>query len=111
MADIVDIPALRALILEARQMWWEIVSSDEGECRNMGIVRELADGVEALLSELEGLRNREKELERAIRDAGVRAAAMRFGQKGTQLWGVAGEIVDIMHRSLRTGPYSTTTKG
>jgi hypothetical protein len=40
----------RDLILEARKMWWEIVESDGGECRHMGIVRELADHVERLLS-------------------------------------------------------------
>lgn len=42
--------AAKALILEARKTWWEIVESDEGECRLMGIVRELADQVECLLS-------------------------------------------------------------
>jgi hypothetical protein len=36
------------LVLEARKTWWEIVESDEGECRLMGIVRELADEVERL---------------------------------------------------------------
>lgn len=40
------------LVMEARKTWWEIVESDEGECRLMGIVRELADEVERLRAEL-----------------------------------------------------------
>lgn len=65
------------LIHEARKCWWEIVELDEGECRMMGIIRELADAVEALQSR-RSADVRGDTLEEAAR---VAEAAIRAGER------------------------------